>query len=117
MRTRRRDFLKTSLALLAARGGLALNPQSSRSWKEFQAYQAERRKELWSLLGDLPWDHTPGPPKLIKRERHEGFTLERLVLDLNGLEPVPALLLIPDRRDERAPGLLFIHWHAGMYEL
>lgn len=87
------------------------------SKNEFSAYQERRRQELWSLLGDLPWQHRPGPAKLVKREKHDGYTLERLVLDLNGAEPVPALLLIPDRRQERAPGLLFIHWHGGMYNL
>ena len=87
------------------------------SGEEFAAYQERRRHELWSLLGDLPWDHQPSPPKLVKSEKHEGYTLERLVLDLNGLEPVPALLLIPDKREPRAPGLLFIHWHGGMYDL
>ena len=39
------------------------------------------------------------------------------MLDLNGIEPVPALLLIPDKRAARAPGLLYIHWHGGMYDL
>ncbi len=84
---------------------------------EFAKYQEKRRQELWSLLGDLPWQHEPGPPKLLKIEKHDGYTLERLQLDLNGLEPVPALLLIPDRRQTPAPGLLYIHWHAGMYDL
>src|SRR5438094_625003 len=83
----------------------------------FAARQEERRKELWSLLGDLPTQHVPGPPKLVSSEKHEGYTLERLVLDLNGMEAVPALLLIPDKREERAPGLLYIHWHGGMYDL
>jgi dienelactone hydrolase len=54
---------------------------------------------------------------LLKTEKHEGYTLERLVLDLNGVEPVPALLLIPDKRQSPAPGLLYMHWHAGMYGL
>ena len=84
---------------------------------DFAAYQERRRKELWSLLGDLPWDHRPAPPKLVRTEKHEGYALERWVLDLNGIEPVPALLLIPDHRQNPAPGLLFIHWHAGQYDL
>jgi dienelactone hydrolase len=87
------------------------------SKEEFAANQEKRRKELWSLLGDLPWQHKPGPAKVVKTEKHDGYTLERLVLDLNGAEPVPALLLIPDRRQKPAPGLLFIHWHGGMYDL
>ena len=84
---------------------------------EFAAYQQRRRKELWNLLGDLPWEHKPSPPQLVRAEKHEGFTLERLILDLNGFEPVPALLLIPDRLQRPAPGLLYVHWHAGMYDL
>ena len=84
---------------------------------EFAMYQERRRWELWGLLGDLPWRHEPQPATLIRTEKHDGYTLERLVLDLNGLEPVPALLLIPDKRQPRAPGLLFIHWHGGMYDL
>jgi dienelactone hydrolase len=94
-----------------------MSAEEERSLKEFEAYQSKRRKELWGLLGDLPWDHQPAPPTLVRKEKHDGYTLERLVLDLNGLQPVPALLLIPDRRKPRAPGLLFIHWHAGMYDL
>jgi hypothetical protein len=84
---------------------------------EFTAHQENRRRELWSLLGDLPWEHKPAPPKLVRTEKHENYTLQRLVLDLNGIEPVPALLLIPDRRAQPAPGLLYIHWHGGMYDL
>ncbi len=113
----RRKFLKTSLAALAAGKLLPMQAQTTPSSEAFAARQAERRKELWSLLGDLPWDHRPAPPKLIRSEKRDGFTLERLVLDLNGLEPVPALLLIPDKLQKPAPGLLFIHWHGGMYDL
>src|SRR5437588_11352572 len=83
----------------------------------FVAKQEKRRKELWALLGDLPTLHAPGPAKLLSTEQHEGYTLERLVLDLNGIEPVPALLLIPHKRQPKAPGLLYIHWHGGMYDL
>jgi hypothetical protein len=91
--------------------------QKKKTARGFAAYQQSRRKELWGLLGDLPWDRKPAPPKLIKTEKHDGYTLERLVLDLNGIEPVPAILLIPEKRRERAPGLLYIHWHGGMYDL
>jgi len=83
----------------------------------FELQQEKRRRELWRLLGDLPWNHRPKTPRLVRKEEHDGYTLERLVLDLNGAEDVPALLLIPEKRQEKAPGLLFIHWHAGMYDL
>jgi dienelactone hydrolase len=83
----------------------------------FASRQEKRRRELWRLLGDVPWNHQPAPPRLVSKEKREGYTLERLVLDLNGIEPVPAILLIPDKRQARAPGLLYMHWHAGMYDL
>jgi hypothetical protein len=50
---------------------------------EFAAFQAGRRKELWSLLGELPWGHKPGPATVLATEKHDGYTLERLVLDLH----------------------------------
>ena len=115
----RRDFLQASAAVVAATAAGtpagAMNPSASD--ESFSSMQERRRKELWGLLGDLPWKHQPGPARLIKREEHDGYTLERLVLDLNGIEEVPALLLIPSKRKEKAPGLLYIHWHAGMYDL
>lgn len=121
--TTRREFLKKSTALAAfamtpqpqVERGFSVSPTSSKS--EFAIYQERRRWELWSILGDLPWDHEPAPPKLVRQEKHDGYTLERWILDLNGTEPVPALLLIPDHRQDPAPGLLFIHWHAGQYDL
>ncbi|MEO6923228.1 MAG: alpha/beta hydrolase family protein [Bryocella sp.] len=84
---------------------------------EFNIYQERRRWELWDLLGDLPWAHKPSPPKKLSSEEHDGYTLERWQLDLNGIEIVPALLLIPHRRQTPAPGLLFMHWHGGEYDL
>jgi dienelactone hydrolase len=84
---------------------------------DFAAYQKSRRESLYRLLGDLPVNHIPSPAQRIRSERHDGFTLERLVLDLNGVEPVPAILLIPDRRAAKAPGMLFLHWHGGQYAL
>jgi len=119
MVVQRRDFMKVSAQFLAAGAALSLPAARAveRSAQEFADYQQQRRMELWRLLGDLPWQHKPGPAKVVKTEKHDGYTLERLVLDLNGVEPVPALLLIPDKIQKPAPGLLFIHWHGGMYDL
>jgi hypothetical protein len=85
--------------------------------KSFSSRQEMRRKKLWKLLGDLPWYYQPAPPKVARIEKHEGYTLERLVLDLKRIEFVPAWLLIPDRRKSPAAGLLYIHWHGGIYDL
>ncbi|HVI80399.1 MAG TPA: alpha/beta hydrolase family protein [Candidatus Acidoferrum sp.] len=117
----RRRFLQTSAvvagSIRTANATHDPNPALLASETSFALQQQKRRKELWGLLGDLPWQHKPGPARLIGKEDHDGYTLERLVLDLNGVEPVPALLLIPTKRQPRAPGLLYIHWHGGMYDL
>lgn len=114
----RRAFLQSSAAVL---GSAAMAPlvatSEAQGESSFEVQQEKRRRELWGLLGDLPWNHRPKTPRLVRKEEHDGYTLERLVLDLNGVEDVPALLLIPEKRQEKAPGLLFIHWHAGMYDL
>jgi len=118
----RRQFLQSTAALFTTgattlAGHFADTEALGQSDSSFSSHQEKRRKELWGLLGDLPWQHRPGPPKLMGTEEHEDYTVERLVLDLNGIEPVPALLLIPRRRQTPAPGLLYIHWHGGMYDL
>src|SRR5215467_808312 len=118
----RREFLQASAGAAVSAAVPASNalgqhaPQQSRD-DALLARQKERRKDLWELLGDLPWEHKPGPAKLVSKEEQEDYTLERLVLDLNGVEPVPALRLIPRKRQTPAPGLLYSHWHGGMYGL
>ncbi len=118
----RRNFLQTSAALMAsipaAQTPMLADPATPADIPESDRLkQQDRRRELWRLLGDLPWTHHAAPPRLISKEEHDTYTLERLVLDLNGLEPVPAILLVPHKRQPKAPGLLYIHWHGGMYDL
>ena len=118
----RRKFLQNSAALLASgatsfTSAIANTNVGEQTGTSFASFQEKRRKELWELLGDLPWQHKSGPAKVVSSEEHEGYILERLVLDLNGIDPVPALLLIPHKRQTPAPGLLYIHWHGGMYDL
>ncbi|HKF59482.1 MAG TPA: alpha/beta hydrolase family protein [Blastocatellia bacterium] len=119
--TSRRRFMAQCGTLLVpgALSPMKAAPAStaSLSAEEFAAYEERRRKELWGLLGDLPWNHKPASAQHVSTEKHEGFTLERLTLDLNGVEPVPALLLLPEKLERPAPGLLHIHWHGGMYDL
>ena len=97
-----REFLRNSAAVMASgalphagnlvgdEGPVQSSPGSA---AQFAAHQEQRRKELWGMSGDLPWQHRPGAPKLVKTEKHDGYTLERLVLDLNGQEPVPRCCL------------------------
>jgi len=86
------------------------------SQQRFAAYQEKRRQELWGLLGDLPPKSRP-EARVLKIEQGPGYTLERLELELNGLEPVPAYLLVPEKRQRPAPGLLYIHSHGDDYDV
>jgi hypothetical protein len=114
----RRQFLESSAALVTSMAAApTLSAEGADDLGSFTVQQIKRRRQLWGLLGDLRWTHRPGPPRVVSKEEHDGYTLERLVLDLNAIEPVPALLLVPHKRAPKAPGLLYIHWHGGMYDL
>lgn len=113
----RRIFMKDSAALLAAGVSSAMiSVPAAGSDEGFTASQIRRRQELLGLLGDLP---SPRPPKarLLRKELCDSYSLEHLELDLNGVESVPALLLLPEKRAEPAPGLLYLHAHGGTYDL
>lgn len=77
--------------------------------------EASRRK-LYSLLGELPENRdTAVKYELCSREEREQYTLERLVLHLNGIEPVPAYFLKPKGIEGKAPVILYNHAHGGNY--
>jgi len=78
---------------------------------------AARRKELYQLLGDLPPRDRPISARSVAVQQRNGFVLERLVLDLNGFEPVPAYFIAPKAGMKNAPAILFNHWHGGEYKL
>jgi hypothetical protein len=84
--------------------------------EDFEAHQTQRRQQLWDLLGDLPAPQAP-QARLLKTEQHDGYTLEHLKLDLNGTELAPAYLVLPERRPQPAPALLYLHAHGSTYEL
>jgi cephalosporin-C deacetylase-like acetyl esterase len=96
---------------------LAIEPEGRAMDDNFASFQEKRRKELWNLLGDLPWQHQTKPVRSLKVEDFPAFQLEHLELDLNGQEPVPAYLLLPRNRTAKAPGMLYLHYHGGKYPL
>jgi dienelactone hydrolase len=76
-----------------------------------------RRDELYALLGDLPARDRPIGARLVSEERRDGYVLERLVLDLNGIEPVPAYFVRPLAADGPVPVILYNHAHGGAYDI
>jgi pimeloyl-ACP methyl ester carboxylesterase len=80
-------------------------------------WQPARRQALYQLLGDLPDRARPVGARLVAEESRAHYVLEKLVLDLNGIEPVPAYLVRPRAAQGRLPVVLYHHSHGGNYVL
>ncbi len=78
---------------------------------------AARRKQLYGLMGDLPSREPKIGVESLGSEERPGFLLEKLVLDVNGIEPAPAYFVKPANASGRLPAILFNHWHGGEYKL
>jgi dienelactone hydrolase len=98
---------------LGVAGGGAMYAQSKASGLAPES----RRKQLYSLLGDLPARNRPISAKTLSTEERGGYVLERLELDLNGIERVPAYFVKPRRLQGKAPTILYHHAHGGDYKL
>lgn len=79
--------------------------------------QHNRRSELYGLLGRLPPRTREISAVKVYEEECDWFVLEKLVLDLNGVEPVPAYFLKPKQAEGKAPAILYHHSHGGRYEV
>lgn len=116
----RRDFLLASgaglgaaLAAAAARAEVPVPPATGRSCRDADG----RRRHLYELLGDLPDRYRPIAAAKRGEEERDGYVLESWVLDLNGLEPVPAFLARPKGTGGRRPAVVFDHSHGGGYDI
>jgi hypothetical protein len=78
---------------------------------------ADRRQELYALMGKLPPRDRAVSAQLVSTEDRGSYTLEKLVLDLNGEEPAPAYFAKPKGRSGRLPTVLFNHSHGGGYTI
>ena len=76
----------------------------------------DRRQELYSLLGDLPDRNAPIASRLVSTSEEKYYILEKLVLELNGIEAVPAYFVRPPG-DKPYPCILYNHAHGDDYEL
>lgn len=79
--------------------------------------KAAQRKELYSLLGKLPDPKRAITVRAISTEEKGDLIIERLMLDLNGLEPVPAYFVKPKNKAGKLPVVLFNHSHFGQYQV
>jgi len=79
--------------------------------------QEQQRQVLTGLLGELPPKNRAVQSTLVDRLERDGYVLEKLVLDLNGREPVPAYYVKPCDAGPHIPCLLYNHAHGGDYLL
>jgi len=75
------------------------------------------REKLYSLLGDLPDRNRPVSGEIINEKDNGSYILETLILDLNGIEPVPAYVAKPKNKTGKLPCIIYNHYHGGMYHL
>jgi len=113
---RRRDVLAMG-AVAPVAGAFGAAADQRRTGTARAAGPAERRQELYGLLGDLPDRKRPVSGSKTGEEEHDGYVLERWVLDLNGLEPVPAFVARPRGASGRLPAVLYNHSHGGGYTI
>jgi acetyl esterase/lipase len=78
---------------------------------------ALRRALLYSLLGDLPPRDMPIKAELVRAVEHDGYWLETLRLEINGIEAVPAYFARPLEAAGKLPVVLYNHAHGGNYVL
>ncbi len=76
-----------------------------------------QRKILYQLLGRLPDRERPITVELISTEEKDGVIIEKLMLDINGQELVPAFFTKPKNASGKLPVVLFNHSHFGQYEV
>lgn len=78
---------------------------------------AKRRQELYSLLGDLPPRDRDVSAELVSAQEIENYLVEKLKLNLNGMESVPAYFAKPKSQEKPLPCILYNHAHGGNYAL
>ena len=77
------------------------------------AIQNQLRSRLWSLFGNLPGGGVPVTAEVIAEEDFPLYTLQKLVLGLNGIEPVPAYFCRSKAARGPAPAVVYNHAHGG----
>ena len=85
--------------------------------KERAQTKKKRRRELYGLLGRLPDRNRPLSVKVVAREETDELVIEKLLLDINGIEPVPAYFTKPKNAKGKVPVVLFNHSHFGQYQV
>jgi acetyl esterase/lipase len=116
-RLARRDVLAMAAAASLAPAARAQAPGGVPAGPARMTGPSGRRRELYSLMGDLPARERPISGSKRSETERDGYVLETWDLDLNGIETVPAYLARPRGAPGRLPAVLFNHSHGGGYKI
>ena len=75
----------------------------------------KQRSKLYQLLGKLPPRNRPLTVEVVSTRQIDELWIETLLLDVNGLERVPAYFTKPLNQTGSLPVILFNHSHFGQY--
>ncbi|MDB6039893.1 MAG: dienelactone hydrolase [Verrucomicrobiales bacterium] len=89
-------------------------PSNLSAW---HSQRQQIRGELWKLLGDLPPRPKVPEVRTLRREDRGDYYLEKFEFDNGADTSVPGYLLLPKNRSEKAPAILYCHWHGGDYDI
>jgi dienelactone hydrolase len=86
-------------------------PTDLKRWQESD--RARTRATLLRCLGEMPPRPDPRKVKVLSREEHDGYILERFEFH-NGVDMVvPGIIAIPRDRPKAAPAIIGMHGHSG----
>jgi dienelactone hydrolase len=89
-------------------------PTDLKRWQD--ADRGRTRETLLACLGEMPPRPDPGKVKVLSREDHNGYTLERFEFH-NGVDMVvPGVLLVPKGLKGPAPAVVALHGHGSSKE-
>lgn len=85
-----------------------------------QAWETKRqeiRSQLWTLLGQLPPRPDDLKVRVLSREEHADYVVEKFSFDNGAGDVVPGYLFLPKRTTGKVPAILYCHWHGGEYDI
>jgi dienelactone hydrolase len=81
-------------------------PENAESW---QKQRPEVLRIVKDSLGDLPPRPAKTTARVVSRELRRGYTLERVSIDNGAGNDISALVLVPEKRKQPAPAILWLH--------
>ena len=88
-------------------------PASPEAWA---SKRSTIRSTLTRLLGDLPARPTVPQVKVLSKEDHGDYSLEKFEFDNGAGEQVRGYCFLPAKATN-CPAILYCHWHGGQYDI